>query len=245
MAHVTNQHDAFKKYEPANGASIARVGNSKTKIEVCGTILLESHYKGKMFILRLENVLYIPTNHNSLLSLGRWDNAGGSYSCQHGHLVLTKDKRIAAIGWKITNNLYQLNVTVHKLKVNKNVPQVVCAINEKWPTWEMWHYHYGHISYNGLQKLYKNDMVDAISIWQDSPISDCVTRTEAKQYEEPHNKHVIRNTELGELTHMDLWGKYDIVSINSWQYYIVLVDDVSHMITVDFLKGKNEAAQKS
>jgi len=31
------------------------------------------------FELILENVLYVPQNPHNLLSLGRWDNAGGSY----------------------------------------------------------------------------------------------------------------------------------------------------------------------
>ena len=48
----------------------------------------------------------------------------------------------------------------------------------------------------------------------------------------------------GELTHIDLWGKYSIVSINRHQYYIVFVDDAGQYMTVDFLKGKDEASQK-
>ena len=79
---------------------------------------------------------------------------------------------------------------------------------------------------------------------KDSPTPDCTACTEAKQHEEPYNKHARRDADPGELTHIDLWGKYDVVSINGRQYYIVLVDDASRMITVDFLKGKNEAAQQ-
>jgi hypothetical protein len=66
---MTNQCEAFKTYYPANGATVAGVGNSKTKIAGCGTILLESHYKGQTFILKLEDVLHIPTNRNTLFSL--------------------------------------------------------------------------------------------------------------------------------------------------------------------------------
>ncbi len=47
----------------------------------------------------------------------------------------------------------------------------------------------------------------------------------------------------GELTHMDLWGKYDVSSINGHQYYLLLVDDATRYVTVYFLKGKHEAAQ--
>jgi len=47
-----------------------------------------------------------------------------------------------------------------------------------------------------------------------------------------------------ETIHIDLWGKYSVVSINGHQYYIVFVDDAGRYITVDFLKtqGKNPRA---
>lgn len=79
----------------------------------------------------------------------------------------------------------------------------------------------------------------AVDTWTPKP--DCVTCMEAKQTEEPYNKHVERQTKLGELTHMDLWGKYEIRSINGHQYYILFVDDASRYMTTHFLKGKNEA----
>jgi hypothetical protein len=44
----------------------------------------------------------------------------------------------------------------------------------------------------------------------------------------------------GELMHIDLWGKYDIKSINRHQYYTLFA---SHYMTLKFLKGKHEAMQ--
>jgi len=44
--------------------------------------------------------------------------------------------------------------------------------------------------------------------------------------------------------HMDLWGKYDVMSINGNQYYLLMVDDAMRYITVKFLKMKDQAAQK-
>ena len=46
-----------------------------------------------------------------------------------------------------------------------------------------------------------------------------------------------------ELTHIDLWGKYSIRSIQGNYYYVVLVDDNSHWVTVNYLKEKNHAAR--
>jgi hypothetical protein len=89
---------------------------------------------------------------------------------------------------------------------------------------------------------YKNcsikNMVLGLKVKENSPMPDCVACTEAKQYTMPFNICVVRETVAGELTHIDLWGKYEIMSINEHQYYIVLVDNMSCMITVDFLKEK-------
>ena len=73
---------------------------------------------------------------------------------------------------------------------------------------------------------------------------DCISCTQAKQSRKPFDpKSDMRCTNKGELTHIDLWGKYDVTSINGHQYYLLLVDDATRYITVYFLKGKHEAPQ--
>ena len=46
----------------------------------------------------------------------------------------------------------------------------------------------------------------------------------------------------GELTHMDLWGKYNVTSIHGHQYYLLLINDAMRYISLYFLKGKHEAS---
>jgi hypothetical protein len=53
----------------------------------------------------------------------------------------------------------------------------------------------------------------------------------------------LNTNEPGELTHIDLWGKYDVLSVNRNQYYIVMVNDATRMMTVNFLKTKDRASQ--
>jgi hypothetical protein len=52
---------------------------------------------------------------------------------------------------------------------------------------------------------------------------------------EPFDKRTEQKTEPGELTHIDLWGKYSITSINGNQYYILFVDDAERFSTMEFL----------
>jgi IS30 family transposase len=73
---------------------------------------------------------------------------------------------------------------------------------------------------------------------------DCTACTEAKQSVTPFNKKGDHETLPGELMHVDVWGKYDVASINGYSYYLLLVDDASRYVTVQFLKSKDQAAQK-
>ena len=67
--------------------------------------------------------------------------------------------------------------------------------------------------------------------------------TEAKQHIELFSKLSIRKTEAGELTHIDLWGKYSIRLINGHQYYLLLVDNAKRCATIKCVKQKSDAAQ--
>ena len=77
-----------------------------------------------------------------------------------------------------------------------------------------------------------------------TPKPDCVACTEAKQTEEPFNKTTNRVTKPSELTHIDVWGKYSIESINGNQYYTIFVDDAARYTTINFMKKKSDAAEK-
>src|SRR5260221_10460468 len=111
------------------------------------------------------------------------------------------------------------------------------------PTWETWHLRFGHISYTCLLLLFLKRLVDGFEVDLTSPKPDCVACTEAKLTVAPHGPSSKRLTKPGELTHVDLSGKYDKNSINGNKYYLLLVDDASRYTTVDFLKKKNQAAQ--
>ena len=99
---------------------------------------------GHNFILQLEDVLYIPTNRNNLISLGKWDKAGGRYIGGGGALILiTKDGTSVAQGTKVENNLYKMKVAIRKPKAT--IPKAVMAtplcfvVNEPAQSWETWH----------------------------------------------------------------------------------------------------------
>ena len=243
-SHVTNKRDVFTTYEPLRNTSVMGVGCIKAKAEGKGTVELQSRYNNQTYIIKLENVLYIPTNRNNLLSLGKWDAAGGIYIGGGGKIILrNKNGTIVANGRKVENNLYKM--TLGTKIPNKEIDDLQTFMTTK-PTqnWETWHKCYGHISYTGLQKLIDHQMVDGLTVDTNSVKPDCETCIQAKQSVKPFDGISNRNTKPGELTHIDLWGKYEIASIHGNQYYILFVDDATRHVVVHFLKRKEEATKQ-
>jgi len=122
-------------------------------------------------------------------------------------------------------------------------PQVFLS-SEPTQSWETWHKRFGHISYHRLQQMLDKNLVEGFSVNMQTKIPDCVTCTKSKQTVEPFSKTAKRKTEPGELTHIDVWGKYSVPSINGNKYYILFVDDSEKFSTTEFLTQKGEAGQK-
>jgi len=152
-----------------------------------------------------------------------------------------------ARGKAISSYLYHMDLSTRKPSSyqtkNVTVTAQTFIANEPAQSWETWHQCFGHISYSGLQKLHDLKLTDGFNVNTCTAKPDCITCTEAKQLKEPFNKITKCNTKSGELTHIDLWGKYSIHSLQEQQYYIVFVDDAAQWIGVDFLKEKNQAGR--
>jgi len=87
-------------------------------------------------------------------------------------------------------------------------------------------------------------MVEGLHVDMQSPRPDCVACTEAKHSEKPYGLAEKKETKLGQLTHVDLWGKYKTASIHRSQYYLILINNALRYVTVDFLKKKVRPARK-
>ena len=238
--HIAKERDLFTTYETTRDAFVLGVGGNRTKIEGRGTIILAARYGKQIRSLRLERVNHIPSNKYNILALGKWETNGRSYSALHGKLTLYNREQIPILqGLKVATNLYYFS-----LERNKKRNKLTYAFSNSEPlqSWEIWHRRFGHISYAGLKQLHKNNMVDGFNINTKSETPDCVACVEGKHTKTPFpNRSGNVQRRKGELTHMDLWGKYDITSIHGHQYYLLLVDDATRYVTLYFLKAKHEA----
>ena len=245
--HVTNRRDAFATYEPLPNTIVSGVGGTRIKAAGKGTVYLRSLCDGIVHTLQLNDVFHIPETESNILSVGCWEHKWGRSSLNKYHKVtlITEDDVPIARGPKIANKLYRLSFALAPAPPPDSKPEPACFTSsiEKLP-WETLHRRFGHISYSGLEKLVRLDLVDGIQVDTKSPKPDCIACTEAKLFEAPYGPASRAETKVGELTHVDLWGKYDVRSIHGNQYYLLLIDDAARHITVEFLKRKSQAAQK-
>jgi len=245
ISHITNCQDIFTTYEKINNITIGRVGQKTARACGRGTVVLESHCTGHIYRIQLQNVLHVPKTKNNLISLGRWETNGRHYVGKQGKLnLIAQHGTCIAQGYKITNNLYKLCLYIPACKnsIQDHVEHTFATAPSP-PNWETWHQRFGHISYSRLQQMHDLDLVEGFTVNTNSSKPNCVACTEAKQTVKPFNNDVIHNSELGELTHIDLWGKYPVVSIHGNIYYILMVDDSTRYITMEFLKLKSQAVK--
>jgi len=242
--HVCNQHEAFTNFHLLSTTTVTGVGNLVTKTKGQGTVELMSWYNNHKYILQLKDVLYIPNNHNNLIALGKWDQQGRHFIVTGGVLTLiTKDGILVVQGTKVGNNLYKMNVAIRPLKPMTATPQIFSA-SKPAQSWERWHKRFGHTSYHRLQHMLDNNLVNGFNVDMQTQKPDCIACTEVKQIIQPFGKATEKKTESRELTHINLWGKYSIKSINGNNYYILFIDDSERFSTTEFLKQKSEAPQK-
>ena len=151
------------------------------------------------------------------------------------------DKTPIVQGIQLSNCLYQLSFT---LAPAPSTTELSLAALTSVPSWETWHQQFAHIGYSGLQKLLDKHLVNSLHIDLNTNKPDCITCTKMKMLQSPYSLASVKFTELRELTHVNLWGKYDIESIQGNSYYLLLIDDASQYATVEFLKNKSQAAQR-
>jgi GAG-pre-integrase domain len=236
-SHVFNKRAMFTDYCPLNDIYVGGVGGTKTRAHGKGTIRVLAEMKSGKCIIKLNDVLHVPECKHNLISLGRWEDNGRSYRAQNGTLTLYTSKDNPVIqGERSQNNLYWL-----KLHITQQDEHL--AFNATKITWDTWHHRFGHIGYSGLQKLREKNLVSRFTPELRSPKPDCGPCTQAKLAHKPFPSTAMRTNTIGILTHIDLWGKYQIQSIHGNQYYILFVDDYTRYVTVQFLKGKNQAVQ--
>ena len=209
----------------------ARLGDDKkVQVEGKGTIAIKtSHVKAK----HLHNVFYVPSLAHNMVSIGQliineyyilFDNA----SCA------IKEKSSGQI---ISN----IQITQHKMfpleisRIDRHALDI-CAKNESL----LWHLRYEHLNINGLKLLNQKEMVNGLPKI-DSFDNVCEGCIYGKQCKKPFPVGKAWRAKCSfELVHADLCRPMRAQTLSRSWYFLLFIDDYSHISWVYFLKCKSK-----
>ena len=97
----------------------------------------------------------------------------------------------------------------------------------------LWHRRMGHVNFDNMNALVKNENVIGLPNKLFSSIDHCVACRKGKQHKASHKSKAINTIDTPlQLLHMDLFGPVNIVSLGKKQYCLVITDDFSRFTWV-------------
>src|SRR5882757_9582081 len=119
------------------------------------------------------------------------------YLHRKSRTLIAKNGKHVAIGNKIDNNLYKMNVTTEIIQDTSSTPFTFTA-QESAQSWDTWHRRLGHMGLSTLQKMLDKKLVDGFNVDTESMKFDCRACTEGKQTREPFGENSDYKTKPGE-----------------------------------------------
>lgn len=199
-----------------------------------GQINTKSVVNGRLEKHTLNNVLFVPEITRNLFSIGAVTARGVKAEFTKDELLLRIDGKIKAIGKRITDSIYRMDI-----EVVVNTIEVNIATNKE-ESLDLWHARLGHANKKIVSEMAKNDNI--IGMQCDKSHVPAQARCEAcilgKQCRKTFPASMTRANKPGELVHVDICGPMSTPSIGGSNVMAVFVDDYSGMVFVKPMKSK-------
>jgi len=228
--HMTGTRSVFAELDTVVTGSVRFGDGSVVAIEGKGTVLFACKTGEHR---RLEGVYYIPRLTTNIVSLGQMDEDGYKVDMEAGVLRLYDVQRqlLAKVN-RSPSRLYLLDMTI---------AAPVCLLARVSDLAWRWHERYGHLNFQALRKLGREDMVRGLPVIDhvEQVCEDCAL---AKQKRTSFPKAAkYRAQEQLELVHGDLCGPFSPPTPAGNAYFLLLVDDMSRYMWLTLLRSKADA----
>lgn len=178
--------------------------------------------------IHLNNVLVVPNLTKKLLSISKLtvEHQVDVLFSQHYFDIQDRNTKQVLARGTCTDGLYVL----------KNGPQAFVADVSNKASYELWHAHLGHISFDVISTLNKCGVLSVTTLLPKSDI--CTSCQLAKDHRLPLKLNDKRASFPLDLIHCDLWGPSPITSPDGFRYYVIFIDDFSRFTWFYPLKTK-------
>jgi hypothetical protein len=231
--HIARNHADFIEYkdEPSSveGVAPSSVLNTLGK----GTVALEFKVNDKIYFVKLHDVKHAPEALNNLISIGRLTDKGYSASFNPTEVHFRSGTgTIFGEGRKI-GCMYQMRTCI---------PRDFAAV-AKSRSLEKWHRILGHINYDAIKLLQRNNLVTGLHI-DNSNITQCKACVQAKAHMEPFPKQANDSVkDIGDVIVSDVWGRAATEGIGRERYFYSFTD-IKSRHTVLFTESTKDQTLK-
>jgi hypothetical protein len=202
-----------------------------SKMSVMGKGHIKLNINGNIHVI--SNVYYVPGLKTNLLSIGQLQQKKITFLFKDNLCkVFHEDKGLLFVTTMSNNRMYMITASV----LNP-----MCLATSKQESTTLWHERYAHMSFKGLNTLYKKQMVKGLTELQQIE-EKCVSCLAGKQHRDsiPKQENWRASAKL-ELVHTDICGPINPQSNGGNRYFITFTDDYSRKTWLYLLKEKSSA----
>jgi hypothetical protein len=251
---VCGDRSAFTTYEdyavPVDLRGIA--GNLKGIGH--GTVNLRTEVDGKVNVMKLSEVMYVPELpvNNSLLSVQRLTrNPLCLVKFQEGGCAISARRSAAAKPTLVARGeraggLCQLVVAAPEHATLATAASDSKQRDKQRDTIMLWHRRLGHLGMRNIEVLAKHDMIKDFPLKPGGTavVVGCVCEAceLARHKRAPFKQSMVgaRAKRVNELIHMDIAGPFAEQGEHGYRYFVTFTDDATRHTEVIFLKAKSE-----
>ncbi|KAL2902683.1 Retrovirus-related Pol polyprotein from transposon TNT 1-94, partial [Bienertia sinuspersici] len=221
--HFCTNLDLFDTYEKYDiTPSTITVANGKhVNIEHIGTVVFENG-------INLERVLHVPEFRYNLIS------THGLCQDLECDIVFTHDKCLLQ-GSKINGSLLlgSLKSGLYAVDSKKSTGRSTHLVSEE--DAKLWHLRYGHLPFNKLH------LVCLITSVSNTLNCICQVCPKVKQVRFSFSISSSMSNKCFELLHLDIWGPYNILTYDGFNWFLTIGDDYSRHTWVFLMRDKSDA----
>lgn len=230
--HMCGSKELFDdEFDSSFRESVKLGNNSRLMVQGKGTVRLEVDG----VVLVITGVFFVPALVNSLVSIGQLQEKGIGILIQNNTCRAFHPQRGVIFETKMTSN------RMFPLVAHCTPKKQQCFSSITTDQSDLWHYRYGHLSWNSLKVLQQKTMVKGLPrlTLSQKVCEDCLV---GKQHRSPFPSHSTwRASTILQLVHTDLCGPVKPSSNTKKRYVITFTDDFSRKTWSYFLTEKSEA----
>ncbi|GFR45348.1 hypothetical protein Agub_g6717, partial [Astrephomene gubernaculifera] len=239
--HVTNSLADLHDFQWSSGGEISGLYGTSGKVEGSGTVVLVSG--GVRF--SIHDVQYVPGAQVKVISAlvladkgyeSAVKKGGRSEVSYDGAVVLTASRREGS-------RLHYIDAEPLSVLDDDMLAE---AMDTALPILDplcLWHRRLGHLSYGGMEKLVRENMVEGLDLSlkqfaaADKVCEPCMLGKQPRVSFQSSSSTTSRPLEL---IHMDVCGPFPVESLNGNSYMVTFLDDYSGYSHLEFVRFKSD-----